>query len=184
MNYDRGRQHDSTGPGSNRPIVWSASTMYLVDVRGVASMMAAHPGRTKRQLQCTVSRYLVTYPDDVAKQCDSPSIDDFLYVWRTRFGTDGCVADPVLPPHTQNSPLATHVEGLKSAQVCSEDGPGLGPIQQHRDFAHVVDSELRDHWEPPLHQTRDREPMDVGAIPILRSMSGPDLHEESITLPR
>jgi len=49
MKYEHGRQHNSTGPGSNGPIVVMASTMYLVDVRGVTSMMTAHPGRHKCQ---------------------------------------------------------------------------------------------------------------------------------------
>jgi len=85
MNHDRG---DSTIPltslGSNHPIAVTSSTMYLMDVRGVASMMAAHPA-VNRQLQRTVRRYPVTYPGDVAKQCSSPSIYDFLYT---------CVEDP------------------------------------------------------------------------------------------
>jgi len=49
MNYDHGRQHNFTGPGSNRQIIVTALTKYLEDVCGVASMMVAHPGRHEFQ---------------------------------------------------------------------------------------------------------------------------------------
>ena len=57
-------------------------------------------------------------PLNVAQQAQASCADDTGYIIQTRDGEDEGVRDEIIPVHTEELPLTSHVKCLKSARAC------------------------------------------------------------------
>jgi len=85
MNCDRGKQHDSTDPGRNRPTSVAASAVYVWDDLGAPPRWGNIQPSTDVdcEQQRTVGRHLFIQSCHVPEQSCTTGINELLYMWQS-----------------------------------------------------------------------------------------------------